>query len=74
MRDDDLKVESSNSYELQKAGGPSLVTANMRHASLRSGEAYAAGAEVFVDAILEVGNARILQLIKEANLGKEMFP
>lgn len=61
-------------YELQKAGGPSLVTANMRHASIRSGEAYAAGAEVFVDAILKAGNARILRLIEEANLGEEMLP
>jgi len=55
-------------YELQKAGGPSLVTANMRHASMHSGEAYAAGAEVFVDDILDAGNARILQLLKEAHL------
>jgi len=60
-------------YELQKIGGPYLVTANMRHASLQSGEAYAGGAEVFVDDILATGNARILQLIKEAHLGKELF-
>jgi site-specific recombinase XerD len=58
-------------YELQKAGGSSLVTANMRHASLHSSEAYAAGAEVFVDDILGAGNARILQLLKEANLGTD---
>jgi integrase len=58
-------------YELQKVGGSSLVTANMRHASLHSGEAYAAGAEVFVDDILDAGNARILQLLKEANLGTD---
>jgi site-specific recombinase XerD len=60
-------------YELQKGGGPYLVTANMRHASLQSGEAYAGGAEVFVDDILATGNARIIQLIKEARLGKELF-
>ena len=60
-------------YELQKIGGPYLVTANMRHASLQSGEAYAGGAEVFVDDILATGNARILQLIKEARLGKELL-
>lgn len=61
-------------YELQKMGGSSLVTANMRHASLQSGEAYAAGAEVFVDDILLTGNARIIQLIKEAELGKDLLP
>jgi integrase len=61
-------------YELQKMGGPSLVTANMRHASIQSGEAYAAGAEVFVDDILLTGNARIIQLIKEAELGKDLLP
>jgi len=60
-------------YELQKIGGPYLVTANMRHASLHSGEAYAGGAEVFVDDILATGNARILQLIKAARLGKELL-
>lgn len=60
-------------YELQKMGGPYLVTANMRHASLRSGEAYAGGAEVFVDEILAVGNARIAHLIKEAYLEKELL-
>ncbi len=61
-------------YELQKMGGSSLVTANMRHASIQSGEAYAAGAEVFVDDILLTGNARIIQLIKEAELGKDLLP
>lgn len=60
-------------YELQKMGGPYLVTANMRHASLQSGEAYAGGAEVFVDEILAVGNARIAHLIKEANLEKDLL-
>lgn len=60
-------------YELQKIGGTYLVTANMRHASLQSGEAYAGGAEVFVDEILATGNARITQLIKEAGLGKELL-
>ncbi len=60
-------------YELQKTGGTSLVTANMRHASIHSSEAYAAGAEVFVDDILAAGNARILQLINEASLGKDLL-
>ncbi len=60
-------------YELQKMGGPYLVTANMRHASLRSGEAYAGGTEVFIDEILAMGNARIVHLIKQANLGKELL-
>ncbi|HEU5379001.1 MAG TPA: site-specific integrase [Ktedonobacteraceae bacterium] len=60
-------------YELQRMGGPSLVTANMRHASLQSGDAYAAGAEVFVDDILSMGNRRVLQLLKDAQMGKE-FP
>lgn len=60
-------------YELQKMGGTSLVTANMRHASIHSSEAYAAGAEVFVDEIVDVGNARILHLMEEARLGKEWF-
>lgn len=55
-----------------KNGGTSLVTANMRHASLRSGEAYQAGAEVFVEAILATGNTRILQLIQETGLGKDL--
>lgn len=61
-------------YELQKMGGPALVTANMRHASLQSGDAYAAGAEVFVDEILSTGNARILRLINQANLEKDLLP
>lgn len=60
-------------YELQRMGGPSLVTANMRHASLQSGEAYAAGAEVFVEDILSLGNRRILQLMNEAQVSQE-FP
>ncbi len=55
-------------YELQKMGGPYLVTANMRHASLQSGEAYAAGAEVFVQDILAAGNTQITQLLEQARL------
>ncbi len=60
-------------YELQKMGGTYLVTANMRHASLQSGEAYAGGAEVFVDEILAAGNAGIIRLIAGANLGRELL-
>ncbi len=60
-------------YDLQKMGGPSLVTANMRHASIRSGAPYAAGAEVFSDDILKVGNARILRLFERAGLAKDLL-
>jgi hypothetical protein len=57
----------------QLRSGSALVTANMRHASIQSGDAYAAGTEVFVDDILSAGNARIIQLIKEASLGKDLL-
>ena len=60
-------------YELQKIGGTYVTTANMRHASLQSGEAYAAGVEVFIDEILAAGNAQIRQLIKRASLEKELL-
>lgn len=60
-------------YELQRMGGSYLVTANMRHASLQSGDAYAAGAEVFANDILAAGNARIIQLIEGAGLGKGLL-
>lgn len=60
-------------YELQKMGGPYLTTANMRHASLQSGDAYAAGTEVFVNEILAPGNARITHLIERANLKGELL-
>lgn len=60
-------------YELQKMGGSPLVTANMRHASIHSGEAYAAGAEVFVDEILAAGNDSVIRLIEKAHLTKELL-
>lgn len=45
----------------------------MRHASLRSGDAYAASTEVFVNEILAAGNARIIQLIEGADLSRVCY-
>jgi site-specific recombinase XerD len=60
-------------YDLQKMGGASLVTANMRHASLHAGSAYAAGAEVFVDEILGAGNTRTIQLMKATDFSGDLL-
>jgi site-specific recombinase XerD len=61
-------------YDLQKHGGPAAVVTNMRHASSRSGEPYAAGPEVFADALLLKSNTMIEQLLAEAGLLEKLQP
>ena len=55
-------------YDLQKHAGAAAVVANMRHASSRSSEPYAAGPELFVDELLPKGNAAIERLLAQAGL------
>ena len=61
-------------YDLQKHGGPAAVVTNMRHASSRSGEPYAAGPEVFADELLLKSNTMIEQLLAEAGLLERLQP
>ncbi len=55
-------------YDLQKYGGSAAVVANMRHASSRSSEPYAAGPEQFADEVLLKGNAAIERLLVQAGM------
>lgn len=49
-------------YDLQCAAGPMALTANMRHRSVRSSDPYRAGAELFAEELVAVGNAVTAQL------------
>jgi len=57
-------------YELQQLVGPAGVTANMRHASLRSSDPYGAGAALFAEQLVTAGNARLDALLQRADLAE----
>jgi site-specific recombinase XerD len=61
-------LRHSFAYQIQKVGGEAAVTANMRHASSRSSQPYAAGVEVFADEMLEPLNKEIERFLTEVNL------
>jgi integrase len=61
-------LRHSFGYDLQKQSGPAAVVTNMRHASSRSGEPYAAGPEVFAEELLARNNPLIERLLTQAGL------
>src|SRR5712692_2945998 len=67
-------LRHSFGYDLQKQSGPAAVVTNMRHASSRSGEPYAAGPEVFADELLVKNNPLIERLLAQAGLLEKLQP
>jgi len=61
-------LRHSFGYDLQKLSGPAAVVTNMRHASSRSSEPYAAGPETFAEELLRPGNEKIEQFLAQAGL------
>jgi integrase len=61
-------LRHSFGYDLQKQSGPAAVVTNMRHASSRSSEPYAAGPEIFAEELLARNNPLIERLLAQAGL------
>lgn len=55
-------------HQLQKAAGLSAQTANMRHASISSGDPYRGGVENFIDEMIEPLTDEVNQMLEQAGL------
>lgn len=63
-------LRHSFGHHLQRLGGDSATTANMRHASSGSGGPYSAGVEEFMDEMLGPLNEEIKQILERTDLLK----
>lgn len=55
-------------HQLQKTAGPSAQTANMRHASISSGDPYRGGVENFIDELVGPLSDEVNQIVEQAGL------